>query len=144
MNLPELEGTLGYNVYRAGLLFRRELIRALSEYGMTPEQWQVMMTLWKTGKPISQGDIVQMLLKDKPTVSRMIRRLLRDGWIKKQADAGDARVAMIRLTRKGAVLKDEIPQRLSAHFDKILGRLDDEEIDGAIAFLKKLRGILGD
>jgi DNA-binding MarR family transcriptional regulator len=144
MTVPDLEDALGYNIYRAGLLFRRELIRALSEYKMTPEQWQGMMTLWQTGKPVSQGEIVRMLMKDKPTVSRIIQRLSRDGWIKKQADAGDARVAMIRLTRKGVALKDEIPPKLSAHFDQILGHFDDREMERAIAFLKRLRGVLGD
>ena len=144
MTVSALEEALGYNIYRAGLLFRRELIRALSEYKMTPEQWQVMMTLWQTEQPISQSEIVQLLLKDKPTVSRIIQRLSRDGWIKKQTGPGDARKTMIRLTKKGASLKEEVPSKLSAHFDKILRHFDDQEIDGAITFLKKLRVALGD
>jgi len=74
----------------------------------------------------------------------MIGRPLRDGWIRKQTGAGDARVSMIRLTKKGEAPKDEIPPRLSAHFDAILGRFDHDEISRAIGFLKKLRAVLGD
>jgi DNA-binding MarR family transcriptional regulator len=85
MTVSALEEALGYNIYRAGLLFRRELIHALADYRMTPEQWQVMMTLWHTGKPVNQSEIVQLLLKDKHTVSRIIQRLSRDGWIEKRA-----------------------------------------------------------
>jgi DNA-binding MarR family transcriptional regulator len=144
MTVLALERALGYNLYRTGLLFRRELIRALSEYKMTPEQWQVMMALWQTEQPISQGEIVQLLLKDKPTMSRIIQRLARDGWIKKQAGPGDARKTLIRLTKKGASLKEEIPSKLSGHFDKILREFDHQEIDRTMTFLKKLRAALGD
>ena len=50
----ELQDSLGYNLYRVSLLFRRELIRALSEYGLTPEQWQVLVVLWSSDHPVSQ------------------------------------------------------------------------------------------
>lgn len=144
MTVEALDKALGFNIYRAGLLFRRELIRALAEYRMTPEQWQVMMTLWHTDKPVNQSDIVEMLLKDKPTVSRMIQRLSRDGWIKKQTDAADARATIIRLTKKGAALKHEAPPKLAAHFDRLLATFEDKEIETAMVFLKKLRTVLGD
>ena len=142
--IPELEDGLGFNVYRAGLLFRRELMRALAEYSMTPEQWHVMMTLWHTGKPLNQSEIVQMLLKDKHTVSRIIQRLERDGWIKKINSSKDARVTIIELTEKGESFKSEVPQRLFSHFDDILRDFNDKELKLLLELLIKLRGILGD
>jgi len=142
--IPVLEESLGFNVYRVGLLFRRELMRALAEYSMTPEQWHVMMTLWHTGKPLYQSDIGQMLLKDKHTISRIIKRLERDGWINKNTSLNDGRVTIIEVTKKGASLKDEIPQKLSEHFDKILNDFDDKEVSLLIGMLKKLRKELGD
>lgn len=139
-----LDEGLGFNIYRVGLLFRRELMRALVDYEMTPEQWQVMMTLWHTDKPINQSEIVKMLLKDKHTVSRIIQRLERDGWIKKKSDSADARVTIIQLTVKGEALKAEVPQRLFNHFEEVLKDFDDEEIQPLLLSLKRLRGILGD
>ncbi len=142
--IPILEEGLGFNVYRAGLLFRRELIRALAEYSMTPEQWQVMMLLWQSGKPLNQHEIVQMLLKDKPTVSRIIKRLERDGWITKSSSINDGRVTVIEVTAKGDSFKKEVPQKLIRHFDSILRDFGDEETELLLSLLKRLRYALGD
>lgn len=143
--IPEImDSSLGFNIYRTGLLFRRELIYALSHYKMTPEQWQVMMILWQAEKPIIQSDIVSMLLKDKYTVSRIIKRLERDKWIKKKSDEKDARVTLLALTKKGSSLKKEIPAILSKHFKKLLKNFNDSEVNSTITSLKKLRTILGD
>lgn len=139
-----LEDGLGFNVYRTGLLFRRELIRALSDYKITPEQWQVMITLWHTGKPLNQSEIVQMLMKDKHTVSRIIKRLERDGWIKKKTDQKDGRITMIQPTKKGMSFKDEVQNKLKSHFNVILKDFPGEEINSLLKSLKKLRKLLGD
>lgn len=143
--IPEImNDSLGFNIYRAELLFRRKLLHALSQYKMTPEQWQVMMILWQSGKPIIQSDIVNMLLKDKFTVSRIIKRLERDKWITKKSDKKDARVTLLALTKKGSSLKKEIPAALSKHFNKLLKDLSNREVNSTIKSLKKLRTILGD
>jgi DNA-binding MarR family transcriptional regulator len=139
-----LDDGLGFNLYRAGLLMRRELMRALADHGMTPEQWQVMVTLWEAGNPVSQREIGQMLLKDKPTVSRIIRRLERDGWVKKAGDPQDARVTLIRLTPEGTDLKRVVPRKLFKHFDDIVKDFSEREIEALLRGLKKLRRVLGD
>lgn len=139
-----LDEALGFNVYRAGLLFRRELLHALAGYGITPEQWNVMATLWSTGKPLNQSEITQLTLKDKHTVSRIITRLERGGWIKKTTDSRDARITVIKPTKKGVSIKEEVRDRVTGHFDAILKDFSDEEIEALTGSLKRLRRALGD
>ena len=140
----EINDTLGFNIHRVGLLFRRELIQALQEYKMTPEQWQVLITLWSTGKPLIQSDIVEMTLKDKHTVSRIIQRLDRDGWIQKYSDKKDARVSVIFPSDKSNSLREEIQSKMSVHFKNIWKDFEGEEKKILLRSLKKLRGVLGD
>jgi len=139
-----LEDSIGFNIYRVGLLLRRKLKRVLADYKMTPEQWQVMITCWSTGKPINQSEIVQLTLKDKHTVSRIIQRLERNGCIEKIDSPQDGRVTIIRPTQKGESLKNEVPQRVHGNFEKILKNFKKEEQKILLKSLKKLRGILGD
>ncbi len=139
-----LENALGFNIHRVGLLFRRELMRALSDYNLTPEQWQILMTLWTSSKPVNQKEIVKDTLKDKHAVSRIISRLERDGWITKTQGEKDKRVTFIELTEKGNVLKDEIPAKLSSHFKDIWKDFEQDEKQSLRKTLKKLRGVLGD
>ncbi len=139
-----LNDALGFNLNRAVLLFRRELVRALEEYGMTPEQWMIMAALWTTGRPINQSEIAQLTMKDKHSVSRIIQRLERDGWIDKKNNPHDARITIIRPTKKGQSLKEKVPERLNEHFEKILSDFGEKEWEELIVSLKRLRKTLGD
>ncbi len=139
----KLEEALGYNVYRTALLFRRELMRALSQYNMTPEQWQVMATLW-SGVALTQSEIVRLTLKDKPTVSRMIKRLERNGWVEIKANPKDGRSSFIQPTAKGWRLQGEVPQKLIRHFEPLRKGLTRKDEGTLMALLKKIRRILGD
>jgi len=141
---PVLDDALGFNLYRVALLFRRELMRALSDYELTPEQWQVMQTLWSTDEELNQSEVAHLTLRDKHTVSRILSRLERDGWIVKQPDPDDARAHIIVPTNEAKTLRDEVPSKLLDHFDGILDVLDEDEEDELLRLLKKLRRRLRD
>ncbi len=64
-----------------------------------------MVTLWETDRPVNQNEIVKSILKDKPTISRMIQRLVKNGWITKTNSEYDGRVTIIKLTEKGILYK---------------------------------------
>ncbi len=143
--IPSLiDNALGFNIYRAGLLVRRELIRALTDYKLTPEQWQILITLWTIGKPLSQKEIVRDTLKDKHTVSRIIKRLERDGWITKVVSLKDKRLTLIHLTEKGISMKEKVPGKLFTHFGEVISDFPQEDRDQLLHLLKKFRMVLGD
>jgi DNA-binding MarR family transcriptional regulator len=143
--IPEiLEHALGYNIYRVSLIFRRELMAALSPYRMTPEQWQTMAMLWAADAPLIQEEIAQGTLKDKFTVSKILRRLERDGWVDRKPCARDGRATEISSTRKGRAMRESVQARLEEHFQERLRDFPAAEEESLMAALKKLRSLLGD
>lgn len=141
--LPQtLEKALGFNLHRVDLLMRRELMRALADYGMTPEQWQIMAALWEEPGPLNQNRVAAITLKDKHSVSRIIARLERNGWIEKRSDASDARAVSLHLTPKGRALQREAPERLCRAFTRVHQALTPSELDALMAALRKLRRVL--
>ena len=102
-------------------------MRALADYEMTPEQWQVMQALWSTEEDLTQNDVAHLTLKDKHTVSRILKRLERDGWIVKRPHPEDARAHVVEPTKRAWTLRGEVPRKLNAHFDGILEVLDRGE-----------------
>ena len=141
---PVLDDALGFNLYRVALLFRNELMGALADYGLTPEQWQVMQALWSTEEDLMQNDLAHLTLKDKHTVSRILGRLERDGWITKRPHPNDARAYVVEPTKRAWSLRKTVPQTLNAHFDDIYNVLDDGETEELLRLLRKLRGRLRD
>lgn len=143
--LPDfLEDSLNFNIYRTSLLLRREFIRSLAGYGITPEQWQVMAVLGFSKKPVSQRQIVELSLKDKHTVSRIISKMEKNGWVTKDKDSKDARITVINLTTTGQVLAKKIPAILKTRFKRLKKTISEDEKRAALVTLKKLRTYLGD
>ena len=143
-NPDGFDDALGFNLYRVALLFRRELMQALAEYELTPEQWQVMQSLWSTDEDLNQSDVGQLTLREKHTVSRILSRLERDGWIRKEPDPTDGRAHIIVPTEKANALREEVRSTLFGHFEGIYEVLDEEEEEELMRLLKKLRRHLSD
>ena len=141
---PFLDDSISFNLNRASLLLRREFMRALEEYRITPEQWLIMVALWSSGKPVTQTEIVGLTLKDKYTVSRIVKKLESKGWVEKQTSEQDGRATIVSPTEKGLALKHEIPLRLGEEFRRIYSDFSTEEKKTLLALLKKLRIMLGD
>lgn len=143
--IPEfLEESLNFNIYRTSLLLRREFLRVLSADGITPEQWQVLAILEYAQHPVNQGDIAKLSLKDKHTVSRIIARMEKNGWVSKKSDARDGRITVIALTPAGQSLAARIPKLLNNRFSDIGSTVSEDEKQLVIAILRKLRTYLGD
>jgi MarR family transcriptional regulator, lower aerobic nicotinate degradation pathway regulator len=140
----DLDDSLGFNVYRCALLLRRELTRALARYEMTPEQWHVLAVLYEAQAPVSQAEIVGVLLKDKPTVTRILQRMERDGWIRRSEDATDGRVVRVRTTAAGARLHRLVPGLLTCQLEGLFEAFTSAELSRLISQLKRIRRQLGD
>lgn len=143
--LPDyLNNSLGFNLNRVNTLFRRELLRVLSPYKLTPEQWQVLSILWSRDTAFNQNEIVESILKDKPTISRMIARMEKNGWIKRTTPSYDKRVTLISLTDKGREHELIIPHKVKEHFNAVLKDYDKRESSELTALLKRLRSVFDD
>lgn len=141
--LFHLNNNLGYNLYRAYLLFHRELIRALKAYAVTPEQWQVLIILWNHGS-VTPTEISRVTLQDLPSISRMLVRMEKNGWIQRFDNEEDGRSFHVVLTEKGRKSKNEMIIKLDSHFKSYLNEVPKDLHDGIINELLQFRGKLGD
>ncbi|GAB5526477.1 MAG: MarR family transcriptional regulator [Roseivirga sp.] len=141
--LFHLNSNLGYNLYRTYLLFHRELIRGLKAYGVTPEQWQVLIILWNHGS-VTPTEISRVTLQDLPSISRMLVRMERNGWTERVVNEKDGRSFRVILTDKGKNQKNEMMLALEKHFAQFLKNVPAEMNYGIKQELLKLRAILQD
>lgn len=138
-----LKESLAFNISRASTLLRRHLIRTLSDYNITPEQWQIIVMLWHSDTPISQKEIATFLLKDKHAVSRMIKKMETNGWIKKLSQKKDSRVTLIQLTKKGLDTAGIMYEKLSNSVrTEVFNHFSTAEKDQVKSFMKRLGDIL--
>jgi len=127
-------------VYTIHLRLHRLLIRMLKPYALTPAQLSVLNALWiKDHVPLRFLSCELQL--DCATLSGIVSRLTKAGWIQKKTNPDDQREMMIRLTPKAkqfqgtgkAILKqleDHLTRRISdkdkAGFFQLLNRIENE------------------
>jgi DNA-binding MarR family transcriptional regulator len=143
MRKTPLQESLAFNISRTSTLLRRHLVRTLSDYNITPEQWQIIVMLWQSDNPISQKEITAALLKDKHTISRMIKNLEANGWVEKRSKKEDSRITLIQLTKKGLDTVEEMYQKLATSVrTKVFNHFSKTEKDQVKRFMKRLGDIL--
>ena len=138
-----LNDQIGFNIYRVALLFRRELIRALKAYDLTPEQWQILAALWEK-RALTQSQIIELTLQDAPSASRTVARMQRKKFINKTPSETDKRASIVTLTKHGVSLHEIIPKTLSDHFNEILKDIPKTDQQSLIRILKDFRLVFGD
>ncbi|TYA92195.1 MarR family winged helix-turn-helix transcriptional regulator [Seonamhaeicola marinus] len=115
----------------------------LNEHGLnlSIEQWLVLKTV-SENEGINQIKIGELLIKDKPTISRMIKNLVNQEYIVKRNDTKDLRQYAIYLTPKG----NELLKRLLPIIEDIrlkgLNNLTEDEQLAANSILLKIQNNL--
>ncbi len=78
-----------------------------SRFGLGIREWRVLAILGYYG-PSSPSELVGTAAYDKATVSRAIKRLEKDGYVRRGRHATDARRLLVYLTERGVKLHDQV------------------------------------
>ncbi len=119
-------------------LFYRDVSQSVENvyatiFGLSVNEWRTMSVL-NDFEPLSAKEIVSRSSMDKVVVSRAISSLQESALLERHIDPADRRRVLLRLTRKGKdIMQDLVPRVLDVE-KQLLGDLSDEEFD----LLKKL------
>ncbi|MBC2715266.1 MAG: MarR family transcriptional regulator [Desulfobacteraceae bacterium] len=86
------------------------LVRQLEEHhmkGISPSHGDILWALLFSGE-LSMKDLAENINRDKSTVTALVNKLIKFGYVKKRTDINDNRVNLISLTPKGLKLKDDV------------------------------------
>ncbi|WP_322092639.1 MarR family winged helix-turn-helix transcriptional regulator [Paraburkholderia bannensis] len=111
--------------------------------GITPPQFSILSLVGELGSS-SIGQIASHLAVSSPFVTSESNKLVKQGYLSKEASDNDRRSMLLSLTENGADLILKVaPIRQFAN-DTVFGVLSDEEAQQFFAIVKKLRISFGD
>ena len=111
-------------------------IQGWSEDGLTIPQMRLLWTLRDAdGQPV--GALAEHLGVNPSTITGHVDRLVRQGLVRREEDAGDRRIVRNYLTEEGAVTVTALRHIAGMYLINILKRLDDMQ-------LERLESALGD
>lgn len=120
----------------------RLIIREMSERniaGLVPSHGGILMALYQS-KTLTMRELANLIGKDKSTVTALVNKLISYGYVKKEKDPYDNRRTFVSLTEKGEEVKpyfEEISKKL---ISTIYGDMSEEEQQGLINLLNRVRG----
>jgi MarR family transcriptional regulator, organic hydroperoxide resistance regulator len=116
---------IGRIQYKANRFLSREM-RAHNIKGLAPSHGEILGSLMVRGT-LPMSEIGRIIDKDKSTITALVNKLIKRGYVEKKNHHADSRISLISLTQKGMALKPQfqlIAQRLRAKSYK--GMTDDE------------------
>jgi DNA-binding MarR family transcriptional regulator len=127
---------IGRIQYKANRFLSQEM-KAHRIKGLAPSHGEILGSLMARG-PLPMSEIGRIIDKDKSTITALVNKLIKMGYVEKKSDPADSRISLIALTRKGMALKPHfqlIAQKLRAQSYK--GVTDDER-ETLVNLLNKL------
>src|SRR5512143_1983179 len=129
-------------------LARRRSLRdpvaaSCEELGLTAPQVHALLWLGHDG-PLTMGELARRVAVTEKTVTGLVDRLERDGYLHRERDPLDRRVVRARATGRGAQLSRMIEEGMHAKLALLLRLLEPEEREALHRIFDKLLLRLGE
>ena len=116
---------------------RRNYDRQLKNFGLTPCQFDVLLSLWGEDG-IVLSELGRRVSRDSPTITGVVDRMEKKMLLKRTRDEGDRRVVKVVLTPKGKNMQDQLSTTKKRILEKITNNLSLQEIQQLVTLLEKM------
>ena len=135
---------IGLYINIASHLIRRRADSFSARYGLTGIQSRILSFIAdKPERDIFQRDIEQQFGIRRSSVTSVITNLEQNGFLKRQAVPGDARLKKLVLTASGMAIHREITESIREFEYSISGYLEPQEREQFLSMLKRIIENLG-
>ena len=115
--------------------------RFVRSHGITPTQHNVLRILRGSPDGLPQHEIRRRMVANQSDVSRILSKLVRDGYARRVASDSDARVKLGQITRKGLALCRKLEAPLEKMHKEQFDRLGKQKTSRLIKLLEELREV---
>ncbi|WP_461213279.1 MarR family winged helix-turn-helix transcriptional regulator [Lacticaseibacillus sp. GG6-2] len=119
-----LDEQLCFSIYKAQKQFNHFYSQALAQYKLTYPQYITLLSLYEHGT-MSVKEVGQTLSLDSGTLTPLMKRLEKDGWITRSRSTVDERRVDVSLTDKAEALREDIYQHVGSCINKVDMSVDE-------------------
>ena len=114
MDALKLENQLCFPLYVCAKEVVRRYRPLLEPLGLTYTQYIAMMAFWEH-KTLSVGRLGELLHLDSGTLTPVLKKMEKSGWIRRERSRTDERQTIVTITSDGEALREraaEVPQKM--------------------------------
>ncbi|AUJ33119.1 MAG: MarR family transcriptional regulator [Liquorilactobacillus nagelii] len=115
----KLDDELCFAIYTTQKIYNKFYVESLKEYGLTYPQYITLLSLWENNEPMMIKELGKKLNLDNGTLTPLLRRMEKEGWVDRKRSKEDARKVYICLSRKARIKKCEIKQKMTSCFSLV-------------------------
>ncbi|MCF6515176.1 MarR family transcriptional regulator [Lactobacillus sp. S2-2] len=134
-NRRQIEAQLCFGIYNANKRFNRYYQKVLDKYKLTYPQYICLLTLWEH-EVISVKDLGSYIDLDSGTLTPLLRRMDKQGWICKEKSKKDERVVLIKVTEYANKQKSNILSEIDHCFDEL--NLSDKNYERCLKLVNEV------
>lgn len=128
---------LGFCLSRAALIMQTAVDAALVDVGLSRLSWTVLASI-RFDQVTSPSHLAKFIGLERTTVSRIISRLEKDGFVTRQPNKIDGRGHKVELTPQGFEACDSAPKMIQDAMRPYLVDISENEVGELIALLKRV------
>jgi MarR family transcriptional regulator for hemolysin len=113
--------------------------KQLKHLGIGQAGWMTIAMIAKSGEPMSQRALADLVGVEGPSMVSMLDRLEREGLVTRAPSPTDRRVKLVHLTEAGTTLYEQVREQADAVRSALLGDLPPETLAAATELLELLR-----
>jgi DNA-binding MarR family transcriptional regulator len=132
-----LEGSVGYYLSRARNVLLHRMDAAVGPLGLTPQQIGVMFQL-NLGLARTPQELSRALAYDSGSMTRMLDRLEKKGFIARTRSEQDRRVVEVNLTEAGRAIAAQLPNVCGSVMNDLLAPFSKAEVEQLIELLNRI------
>lgn len=125
--VKEFDDSLGFLLNKTNLRLKAELLRRTRTYHITAEQWGILNFIACTDG-ITQAELSDRTLKDKPNIGRITEKLTDKGLLEKRPHPSDKRSHRLYMTDAGSSLHDVLVPIVTEVITTATADISEEEL----------------
>ena len=109
------------------------------DYALTPVKFNALLLIKHMGgdEGLSQNEICHHLIVSPSNITRLIDRLIKDGYVERNASQKDRRIKLIKITKSGAEILDKLFHGYGEMIQESVYVLERQEVEQLSLLLLK-------
>jgi DNA-binding MarR family transcriptional regulator len=132
-----IDGYLSYLLARASHTVYREFHAQVQAAGLGSLEWRLLATL-SDGDGLTIGELAREILAQQPTLTKLVQRMEKAGWVRRGADPADARRTLVFETRQGRDTVAALLAQAKLHEDTLLEGFSERDVTALKKILRSL------
>ncbi len=135
--ISELDKNINHRMAVIAALAKRLIYKSLNDEGLeiTPDQWALLYYLWAEDG-LTVGEIAGLSKKDFSNVTRIIDKLVRDGYVEKRNDIRDKRSFRVFLRPKANAIRERVEKVRNKTMSESISGISSEDQEFLLEILR--------